>query len=84
MLDEQGNTWQVTEDALLGLDGETAPRLGGHLAYWFGWYAFFPKTQLYKLCNINLNSGLDNFGVVIWRLRRHITTPKPLIRLYPH
>lgn len=51
VLDEHGNTWQVTEDALLGPDGETAPRLRGHLAYWFGWYAFFPKTQLYKLCN---------------------------------
>ncbi len=48
LLDEQGNTWQVTEDALLGPDSQTAPRLGGHLAYWFGWYAFFPKTQLYK------------------------------------
>lgn len=25
----------------------TAPRLGGHLAYWFGWYAFFPNTLVY-------------------------------------
>jgi hypothetical protein len=23
------------------------PRLAGHLAYWFGWYAFFPNTLLY-------------------------------------
>jgi hypothetical protein len=48
VLDEQGNTWQVTEDALIGPDNETAPRLGGHLAYWFGWFAFFPKTLIYK------------------------------------
>jgi hypothetical protein len=48
LLDEDGNTWQVNEDALLGPDGETAPRLGGHLAYWFGWFAFFPNTLIYK------------------------------------
>jgi hypothetical protein len=48
LLDEQGKTWQVSEDALLGPDGETAERLGGHLAYWFGWFAFFPNTLIYK------------------------------------
>lgn len=48
LLDEGGNTWQVTEDALVGPNGEAAPRLGGHLAYWFGWFAFFPNTQIYK------------------------------------
>ena len=47
MLDAAGRAWQVTEEALLGPDGEIAPRLPGHLAYWFGWYAFFPLTQLY-------------------------------------
>jgi hypothetical protein len=48
LLDGQGNSWQVTEEALLGPDGESAPRLGGHLAYWFGWFAFFPNTLIYK------------------------------------
>jgi hypothetical protein len=48
LLDEDGNNWQVTEGALLGPDGENLPRLGGHLAYWFGWFAFFPKTLIYK------------------------------------
>ncbi len=47
VLDEAGRSWQVTEDALLGPDGEQAPRLGGHLAYWFGWYTFFPQTLVY-------------------------------------
>lgn len=23
------------------------PRFAGELAYWFGWFAFFPKTELY-------------------------------------
>lgn len=22
-------------------------RLGGHVSYWFGWYAFYPKTEVY-------------------------------------
>lgn len=48
LLDERGETWKVTEDALVGPDGENAPRLSGHLAYWFGWYAFFPNTLIYK------------------------------------
>mgnify|MGYP001816515661 FL=1 len=47
LLDETGQSWQVTEAALLGPDGEELERLGGHLAYWFGWYAFFPNTSVY-------------------------------------
>ena len=49
LLDEQGQPWQITEEHLLGPDGATLPRLPGHLAYWFGWYAFFPKTLVYGL-----------------------------------
>jgi hypothetical protein len=48
LVDASGHAWQVTEDALLGPGGQSAPRLGGHLAYWFGWYAFFPNTLLYR------------------------------------
>jgi hypothetical protein len=47
VLDSSRRAWQVTEEALLGPDGESAPRVNGHLAYWFGWYAFFPNTLLY-------------------------------------
>jgi len=47
VLDSAGRVWQVTEEALVGPDGELAPRLNGHLAYWFGWYSFFPNTLLY-------------------------------------
>ncbi|MCI0624442.1 MAG: DUF3179 domain-containing protein [Acidobacteria bacterium] len=45
--DEQGRTWQLTEEAIVGPDAERLPRLGGHLAYWFGWFSFFPRTELY-------------------------------------
>ncbi len=45
--DQNGALWQIGEDGLHGPDGEFLPRLGGHLAYWFGWYSFFPKTLVY-------------------------------------
>ncbi len=47
LLNSSGRTWQVTEEALIVPDGESAPRINGHLAYWFGWFSFFPKTLLY-------------------------------------
>jgi hypothetical protein len=47
VLDSAGRPWQVTEEALVGPGGELAPRINGHLAYWFGWYSFFPKTLIY-------------------------------------
>lgn len=49
VLDAAGNAWQVTEDALVGPDGQRAERLAGHLAYWFGWFAFFPETLVYGI-----------------------------------
>jgi hypothetical protein len=47
VVDSQGRSWQVTEEALVGPAGESLPRLPGHLAYWFGWFAFFPETAIY-------------------------------------
>ncbi len=37
LLDENGNEWQISEDALTGPDGMSLVRLPGHLAFWFGW-----------------------------------------------
>lgn len=45
--DERGLAWQTSEDALIGPDGERLERLPGHLAYWFGWFAFYPGTEIY-------------------------------------
>ncbi len=39
-------TWPVTEEALLGPDGESLPRLPGHVAYWFAWAGYFEDAQL--------------------------------------
>jgi hypothetical protein len=47
VFDSTGRPWQVTEEALVSPSGEHALRINGHLAYWFGWYSFFPKTLVY-------------------------------------
>jgi hypothetical protein len=47
LLDERRRTWRATEEALVCQDGTRLPRLGGHLAYWFGWFAFYPHTEVY-------------------------------------
>jgi len=47
VVDERGLEWTVTEEGLLSPEGELAPRLSGHLSYWFGWFAFFPNTLVY-------------------------------------
>ena len=47
LLDERGRPWAVTEDALAGPEGERLPRLPGELAFWFGWFAFFPTSEIY-------------------------------------
>ncbi len=35
LTDAEGNTWSISEDALVGPEGATLPRVGGHNAYWF-------------------------------------------------
>lgn len=47
LLDEAGAEWEVTENALISANGDTLDRLPGHMAYWFGWFSFYPQTELY-------------------------------------
>lgn len=47
VIDNEGVIWQVTEEALVSTDGQTLERIAGHLAFWFGWYGFYPETDLY-------------------------------------
>lgn len=35
LIDAAGNTWRITDEALIGPDGKKLPRVAGHLAYWF-------------------------------------------------
>jgi hypothetical protein len=49
LIDERRMVWRVTEDSLISKEDEKLPRLGGHLAYWFGWFAFFPQTKVFTV-----------------------------------
>jgi hypothetical protein len=51
LIDERGRAWRVTEAALIAPDRERLARLGGHLAYWFGWFSFYPQTEIYQTRN---------------------------------
>ncbi len=44
--DAEGNAWTQGEDQLLAPRGEALNRRAAHRAFWFGWYAAFPKTRL--------------------------------------
>ncbi|HLB55460.1 MAG TPA: DUF3179 domain-containing protein, partial [Gemmatimonadales bacterium] len=48
LLDSGGREWRITEEGLRSPEGRLAPRVSGHLAYWFGWFAFFPHTEVYR------------------------------------
>ena len=49
LLDQQGRSWRVEEEALVLLQDpdQRLPRLPSQNAYWFGWYAFYPNTDIY-------------------------------------
>ena len=47
LLDDGGQTWQVTEDALVSGDVRLE-RVPAYRAFWFGWFAQFPETRLIK------------------------------------
>lgn len=47
LVDETGAAWRAEEDALVGPEGARLERLPGHLAYWFGWFSFFPETDVF-------------------------------------
>ncbi len=48
--DSEGRSWSITEDALVPEAEGVAPlpRVPARRAFWFGWYAAFPETQLIK------------------------------------
>jgi hypothetical protein len=43
-----GKRWRIEEEALVAVTGgRRLPRLAGHVAYRFGWFAFHPETPVY-------------------------------------
>ena len=49
LVDEEGRRWRMEEEALVQVDDPTKrlKRLPSRMAYWFGWYAFYPATDVY-------------------------------------
>ncbi|HUG37192.1 MAG TPA: DUF3179 domain-containing (seleno)protein, partial [Candidatus Limnocylindrales bacterium] len=46
--EETGVRWRIEEEALVSAPGgRRLARLAGHLAFWFGWFAFHPDTPVY-------------------------------------
>ena len=50
LVDKNGHVWDVTEEALVNTSdsSQTLPRIPTHSSFWFGWYAFYPDTELYE------------------------------------
>jgi hypothetical protein len=46
--DAAGRRWNVTSDGLLSTTGQRLVRIPAHRAFWFGWVAQYPRTELYK------------------------------------
>jgi hypothetical protein len=44
--DAKGRVWRVTEDALVAVT-DAGARLPANRAFWFGWFAQFPQTELF-------------------------------------
>ena len=49
LLDDAGERWRLEEDALVHTEetDQRLPRLAGRNSYWFGWYGFYPSTEVY-------------------------------------
>ena len=47
--DDSGHLWLVEENALVQADNAEVqlPRIPTHNAYWFGWFSFYPDTEVY-------------------------------------
>lgn len=50
LVDDRGGIWQIEESQLAAPDSNLEPlaRVPGHVAYWFGWYGFYPHTEVYE------------------------------------
>jgi len=46
VIDTNGTTWQLSEDALTAPDGRRLHRLAAHRAFWFGWFSAYSRSRL--------------------------------------
>jgi len=48
LVDDNGNTWAITDTGLTGPSGIILPQLPSHNIFWFAWYNTYPETRLVK------------------------------------
>lgn len=49
LLSSDGRRWTIGEETLRAANGETLPRVAGHIAYWFAWNGYLgSESDLYK------------------------------------
>ena len=48
VVDQDGNTWTLTEDGLTDDTGRSLGRVPANVHFWFGWFAFHPDTELFQ------------------------------------
>ena len=50
VVDQNGQEWNVTEEALVNAadSSQALARIPTHSSFWFGWFAFYPDTELYE------------------------------------
>jgi len=48
LIDGDGRTWRLTEDALVAEDGASLERLPGHNSFWFAIVNHAPRWRLYE------------------------------------
>ena len=55
LIDDKGGSWMLTEDALVRLQdpSESLARLPSRTAYWFGWFSFYPNTEVFSKFDSN-------------------------------
>jgi hypothetical protein len=48
LLDQDERAWRLAEESLSAEGQEPLVRLPGHQAFWFGWYGFYPGSEIYR------------------------------------
>lgn len=49
LLSDSGARWEISEDAIVNANGDTLPRVAGHIAYWFAWNSYLAAdSELYE------------------------------------
>ena len=47
-VESEGHGWTIEEESLASEDGQTLPRLPGHIVYWFAWSGYKAGAPLYE------------------------------------